>query len=103
MRNKWVSIPLLLLGFLALALLGGAIVQALWNWLMPPLFGWRTVTTWQGLGLLALCRILFGGFGAHGRHGRGSGKWSHEDREAWRDRMRDRFGDERTSDHPSTV
>jgi hypothetical protein len=35
----------------------------LWNWLLPPLFGWRQITFWQALGILALCRILFGGFG----------------------------------------
>ena len=38
----------------------------LWNWLLPPLFGWRTLGFWQALGLLALCRILFGGLGGHG-------------------------------------
>ena len=29
-----------------------------------------SLTFWQALGLLALCRILFGGFGAHGFHSR---------------------------------
>ena len=43
--------------------IGGEIVRLLWNWLLPPLFGWRQITFWQALGLLALCRILFGGFG----------------------------------------
>ncbi len=43
--------------------IGGEIVLHLWNWLLPPLFGWRQITFWQALGLLALCRILFGGFG----------------------------------------
>ena len=38
----------------------------LWNWLLPPLFGWRQITFWQALGILVLCRILFGGFGRHG-------------------------------------
>jgi hypothetical protein len=41
-------------------------VLQLWNWLLPPLFGWRPITFWQALGILALCRILFGGFGRHG-------------------------------------
>ena len=36
------------------------------NWLMPPIFGWREITFWQAFGLLALCRILFGGSGWHG-------------------------------------
>jgi RNA polymerase sigma factor (sigma-70 family) len=47
---------------------GGTIVRLLWNWLLPPLFGWPEVTFWQALGLLALCRILFGGFGGHRSH-----------------------------------
>jgi hypothetical protein len=34
--------------------------------LPPPLFGWRQITFWQELGMLALCRILFGGFGSSG-------------------------------------
>lgn len=41
----------------------------LWNWLLPPLFGWRMLTFWQALGLLALCRILLGGLGRHGGPG----------------------------------
>ena len=50
--------------------LGGFLVQQLWNWLLPALFGWPVLTFWQALGLLALCRILFGGIGMRG--GRGS-------------------------------
>jgi hypothetical protein len=46
--------------------IGGGLVMQLWNWLLPPLFGWREVTFWQALGLLVLCRILFGGFGHRG-------------------------------------
>ena len=40
--------------------------MSLWNWLTPPLFGFRTITFWQALGLLAFCRILFGGFACIG-------------------------------------
>jgi len=43
------------------------VVMHLWNWLLPALFGWRQVTFWQALGLVLLCRILFGGFAAIGR------------------------------------
>ncbi|MBI3447882.1 MAG: hypothetical protein HY049_03020 [Acidobacteria bacterium] len=46
--------------------IGGGIVLLLWNWLLPPLFGWREINFWQALGLLTLCRILFGGLGSHG-------------------------------------
>ena len=66
--KKWYYIvpAVIVLAPLAIALfvfLGGGVVMLLWNWLLPPLFGWREVTFWQALGLLALCRILFGGFG----------------------------------------
>ena len=42
---------------------GGQAVLHLWNWLLPSLFGWREITFWQAVGILALCRILFGNFG----------------------------------------
>jgi hypothetical protein len=46
----------------AAVLVFGFVVMSLWNWLMPSLFGWRVINFWQALGLLLLCRILFGGF-----------------------------------------
>ena len=58
----------------------GFVVKSLWNALMPPIFGWHMITFWQGLGLLLLSKILFGGF--H-RHGGG--------RNHWRARMKDRW------------
>jgi hypothetical protein len=58
--------PVALLGIALFAFLGGEIILRLWNWLMPTLFGWHTVTFWQALGLLALCRILFGRLGGPG-------------------------------------
>jgi hypothetical protein len=58
--------PLAILGMLLFMAIGGEIVLQLWNWLLPPLFGFRQVSFWQALGLLALCRILFGGLGFHG-------------------------------------
>jgi hypothetical protein len=72
----------------------------LWNWLLPPLFGWRQITFWQAVGLLALCRILFGGLGRHGsgrsnfrrRMEGGCERRTPEDRERFRQRMRERFG-----------
>ena len=53
-------IPLAILGMILFAFIGGEIVLHLWNWLMPPLFGWHVLNFWQALGLLALCRVLFG-------------------------------------------
>jgi hypothetical protein len=64
-RLIWIA-PLAMLGMLLFIAIGGEIVLQLWNWLLPPLFGWRQITFWQALGLLALCRILFGGSGWRG-------------------------------------
>ena len=91
--------PLMFLAFLAFVALGGAVVMALWNWLLPSLFGLPMVTFWQALGLLALSRILFGGVRLSGR-GHGKSGWSRrhghglpdEAREAIRMRMRERYG-----------
>ncbi|MDR1936143.1 MAG: hypothetical protein LBS49_11310 [Candidatus Accumulibacter sp.] len=46
-----------------IAVLGG-LVMLLWNWLMPALFtGLGSIDYWQALGILLLCKILFGGRG----------------------------------------
>jgi len=79
MRRKWFWVaPLAIVAIPLFAFVGGEVVMHLWNWLLPPLFGWRTLGFWQALGLLALCRILFGRIGGHGpRHNRG---WRFRDR-----------------------
>ena len=59
----------LFIGFIVFIALGGLVVWWLWNWLMPELFGMPQLTFWQALGLLALSRILFGGFGRSGHNG----------------------------------
>ena len=64
----WIA-PLAILGMALCMFIGGEIVLLLWNWLLPPLFGIREITFWQALGLLVLCRILFGGFGMNGSGG----------------------------------
>ncbi len=46
-----------------LLFLFGFIVMRLWNWLMPEIFGLKTVTYWQAWGLLLLSCILFGRIG----------------------------------------
>jgi hypothetical protein len=82
MRWKWFFIvPAAILGMLLFAFLGGELVLHLWNWLLPPLFGWRQITFWQAFGILALCRILFG------HHG-----WRGPGRSNFRRRMRERCG-----------
>lgn len=67
MRRRWYFFgPIAVAAMVLFAFLGGEIVRLLWNWLTPTLFGWRQITFWQAFGLLVLCRILFGGFGARG-------------------------------------
>ena len=90
MRGKWIVLaPLALAGFVLFVGLGGWVVQQLWNWLAPAMFDWRPISFWQALGLLALCRILFGGMG-----GRRSGRYGVGHR--MRERMAGRMG-ERTA------
>ena len=105
MRRKFIFIaPLAILGLVLFVFIGGEVVRQLWNWLLPPLFGWRQITFWQAIGLLALCRILFGGFGLHGSgHSnirrrvadRMGDRWdamTPEERERFRERLRQRCG-----------
>ena len=68
-RKLFWMVPAGILGMALFVFIGGEIVMRLWNWLLPMLFGWRQITFWQAIGILALCRILFGGFGGH-RSGR---------------------------------
>src|SRR4051812_10151984 len=92
--------PVALLGFALFVFLGGEIVLQLWNWLIPSLFGWHAVTFWQALGLLALCRILFGriggrGFSHVGSRRRFKERWEHmtpEERDQFRKGILGRCG-----------
>jgi len=104
MRPRWKKMifiaPLAILGILVFIFIGGEVVLQLWNWLLPPLFGWHELTFWQALGMLGLCRILFGGFGMHGSgrpnwRRRMRERWENmtpEEREPFRQRMRERWG-----------
>jgi hypothetical protein len=57
-----IGFAILGLGMLALCTW---VVMLLWNWLMPVIFGLKTLTFWQAGGLLVLTSILFKGPG-HG-------------------------------------
>jgi hypothetical protein len=95
----WIA-PLAILGMAVFIFIGGELVLQLWNWLLPPLFGWRMLTFWQALGILLLCRILFGGFGFRnsGRSNirrRMEERCEHmtpEERERFRETIRARWG-----------
>jgi hypothetical protein len=95
----WIA-PLAILAMALFVWIGGELVMHLWNWLFPGLFGWRVITFWQAIGLLLLCRILFGGLGIRGSHkshmrrrlaDRMAEKWDEmtpEEREKLRERFR---------------
>jgi hypothetical protein len=67
MRKRWWIFVVAPVALAAFIFMGGEIVMQLWNWLAPALFGWRHISFWQALGLLILCRILFGNFGCGSR------------------------------------
>ncbi len=78
----------------------------LWNWLVPDLFNGPVIDYWKALGLLALSKILFSGFGKGGGghwKGRHRGywgpqwkeKWNHmtpEEKDAFKQKIRDKWG-----------
>ena len=104
MNRKWKKmiwiVPFAIIAIPLFITIGGEIVMHLWNWLLPPLFGWREITFWQAFGLLALCRILFGRLGGHGsgrsnfrrRMDERCANMTPEERERFRQRMGERFG-----------
>ena len=104
MRPRWKRLiwmaPLAILAMALFVFIGGEIVMHLWNWLLPSLFGWRQITFWQALGILALCRILFGGLGWRGsarsnmrrRMEERCANMTPEERERFRQRARARWG-----------
>jgi hypothetical protein len=111
MRKRVILLaPLAILAFLVFIAVGGLVVQWLWNWLVPSIIGWRQVTFWQAVGMLALCRILFGGLGRHGWHRSGDGprvggRWGRmtpEERERFRQRMREMWGFSASTSEPKT-
>ena len=85
--KKHRALKMIGIGILAIAIFFvlGFAVMALWNWLMPPIFGLHTITYWQAYGLLILSKILFGGF----RGGKGKGRCG--DRRDWARRMEERW------------
>jgi len=112
MRKKRWMLFFALPAFVIFIAIGGEVVKLLWNWLLPTLFGGPEITFWQALGLLALCRILFGGFRLAGGYprsrirGRMAERWGRmtpEEREALRERFRGRCGPFEPPDAEPTV
>jgi uncharacterized membrane protein len=82
----WMA-PLAIIGMIVFVTIGGTIVMLLWNWLVPGLFRLPLISFWQALGILVLCRILFGGFGMSGSRG------SHSRSRQTGDRIADRVAE----------
>ncbi len=100
-RKFWFLIPFAVLGFVALFTWA---VYSLWNGVLVEVAAVKAITYWQALGLLALAKILFGGFpgrcgpcGGPPWRGRMMAKhWESLNpgqREKMREEMRQRFGD----------
>ncbi|MBN2398732.1 MAG: hypothetical protein JXI33_00145 [Candidatus Aminicenantes bacterium] len=61
----WTFIGIVVAMFFALVF--GLVVKALWNWIMPAIFGLAVITYWQAFGIIILSKILFSGI--HPYHG----------------------------------
>jgi hypothetical protein len=87
-----VGVRILVFG-IAFAGIIGFVTLALWNALMPAIFGLPAITFGQALGLLLLSRILLGRFGGWGRRmrkarfARGWHGLTQEERQRFRDAM----------------
>ena len=84
-RGIWVVkiLGMIVIGFI---LVFGFVLATmyLWNWLVPTLFAGPVITFWQALGLLALSKILFSGFGKGGGHrGHWKSHWNHRWQNKW--------------------
>ncbi len=88
-KAKFALFPLIFLGFI---LAGGFAVMLLWNSILPQVIaGVGQLTYVNAIGLLLLCRILFGGFKGRGGYGGGGykGGWG------WREKMSNMTEEER--------
>lgn len=62
----------------------GFVTMELWNALLPQILGLHRITFWQGVGLVILSRIFFGGFHRHSGHrDRWNRQMKHRMRERW--------------------
>ncbi len=61
-RKRKSQLPIFPFAFVVIVLLLSAVVMLLWNAILPPLLHVNNISYGQSIGLLILCRILFGGF-----------------------------------------
>jgi hypothetical protein len=79
MKRYWIFRGIKFAAFAVIALAAlSYLVMSLWNLVLPAAAGWHALSFVQALGLLVLCRLLFGGW-------RGRGGWH------WRRRMYERW------------
>ena len=89
--------------YLAVFLLLSGALMFLWNAILPQLTHLTVINYWQALGLMVLCRILFGGFrfwGPMGRQHNGPRFMDDTGRAAFKDEWRKRRGG--SSSEPGT-
>ncbi len=90
-RGKKAGLFLMFLMFAAVVVtVVGLVVMGLWNWLVPAVFAGSTITWVQAIGLFALGRILFGGWGG-GRHRGGGPRWGRRNLEGLSPEERERM------------
>ena len=85
MKKKMIFMPFFFVGMVALVTW---ILMLLWNWLMPAIFDLPAITFWQAMGLLALSKILFGGFSGSKRGGSCNGSTNHR---GWKHKFKDKW------------
>ena len=79
-RSRWAKFILLFILIAPIAIfVFGKVIMLLWNNILTPVLHVSEITFWQGLGILVLAKILFGGFGGRG----GSNHYYKKQRMMW--------------------
>ena len=80
MKRFWLKrVAMIIVMVILISTVVSGVVMLLWNALMPALFHLPVITWPQALGLLVLCKILFGGFKGGGpRH-----HWKNKMKQHW--------------------
>ena len=78
-KNFWIKrIIFIPLAIAAGVVIFGGVVMLLWNGILTPVIGVKTITFCQALGILILSKILFGGFKSGHCHHKFHGHEMHE-------------------------
>ena len=64
MENRVFTVAKITIFGVVLFFVIGLVVQFLWNWLIPDLIGGTDISFLQAIGVLILCKILFGNTGS---------------------------------------